>query len=107
MNTGDREPAWIVDITAAAGTDFTAVTSWKFHAYRETVDGKVTAFTETGAAFTPGATTNLVAVSHVWAAGETDVAGVLHGVPIAVWPGGKEQSFPGATLDIGTDGTTP
>lgn len=103
MNTGDLEPDWVVDITAAVGTDFTLVESWEFHAYRETPDGKVEAFTEADATAEPGATANVVAVRHVWTAGQTDVAGVLHGVPIATWPGGKEQSFPGATLDIGTD----
>lgn len=105
MNTGDLEPDWIVDIVAAAGTDFTTVTSWKFHAYRETTDGKVAAFTDTDPDVTPGVTANIVAVSHAWAAGQTDTEGVLHAVPIAVWPDSREQSFPGATLTIGTDGT--
>lgn len=105
MNTGDLEPKWIVDITAEAGIDFTTVTSWKFHAYRETDNGKVAAFTEAGAAATPGATNNVVAVSHAWVSGETATPGVLHGVPIAIWPGGREQSFPGATLEITTDAT--
>jgi hypothetical protein len=103
VNTGDLEPDWIVDITASSGTDFSLVESWKFHAYRETTEGKVEAFTEAGAAAEPGVTANVVSVRHVWVAGETDVPGVLHGVPIAVWPDGREQSFPGATLEIGTD----
>lgn len=106
MNTGDLEPDWIVDITAAAGTDFSTVSSWKFHAYRETVNGKVAAFTDATPTATIGATNNVVALSHAWVAGQTVTKGVLHGVPIAVWPGGREQSFPGATLDIGTDATT-
>lgn len=105
MNTGDLEPAWIVDITAAPGTDFSAVSSWKFHAYRETANGKVAVFTDTAPVPTIGATNNIVAVRHNWVAGETATAGTLHGVPIAVWPGGREQSFPGATLTIGTDAT--
>lgn len=106
MNTGDLEPDWMVDLTAAVGADFTTVTGWKFHAYRETKDGKVAAFTDTNPVVEPGVTANLVAVGHAWVDGETDVSGVLHGVPIAVWPGGREQSFPGATLEIGTDATT-
>lgn len=104
MNTGDLEPDWIVDISAP-GANFTTVESWKFHAYRETKDGKVAAFTDTAPDVTPGAGNSVVAIAHVWVDGETDVAGVLHGVPIAVWPGGREQSFPGATLDIASDGT--
>lgn len=105
MNTGDLKPDWTIDITAAAGTDFSAVSSWKFKAYRETENGKVLAFSDTTPGHTLGATNNIVAVSHAWAAGETDAEGVLHGVPIAVWPGGKEQSFPGATLEISADPT--
>lgn len=105
MNTGDLEPPWTVDITAAVGTDFTTVESWRFHAYRETTDGQVSAFTDTDPVVTPGVTANVVAVGHEWVDGETDTAGVLHGVPIAVWPGGREQSFPGATIELATDGT--
>lgn len=105
MNTGDLKPDWIVDITAAAGIDFSVVTSWKFKAYRETENGRVLAFTDTAPGHVAGATNNIVAVTHVWAAGETDTEGVLHGVPIAVWPGTKEQSFPGATLEITADPT--
>jgi hypothetical protein len=102
MNTGDLEPDWVVDIVAAAGTDFSTVSSWRFDAYRETKDGKVGAFSAAATA-TPGASANIVAVKHIWAPGETDVAGVLHGVPVALWPGGREQSFPGATLELTPD----
>lgn len=105
MNTGDLEPRWVVDIAAAdEQPDFTAVESWKFKAYRETVDGKVLAFTDTDPSAVPGAQPWIVAVGHAWEAGQTDVEGVLHGVPVAVWPGGREQSFPGASIEINTDG---
>lgn len=99
MNTGDLEPDWVVDIAADPATDFSGVISWRFDAYRETGDGKVQAFT---ASCTPTAGANAwqVSVAHEWAPGETDVAGVLHGVPVATWPGGREQSFPGATIQI-------
>lgn len=101
MNTGDREPPWTVDITDASGqADFTTVQSWRFDAYRETTDGKVTAFTDAAPTITPGAVASRVTVAHAWTAGQTDVEGVLHGVPVAVWPGGKEQSFPGASIEI-------
>lgn len=97
MNVGDLEPEWIVDITADTATDFSGVTSWRFDAYRETGNGKEQAFT---APATPVAGANpwQVSVAHEWVTGETDTPGVLHGVPVAVWPGGREQSFPGATL---------
>lgn len=100
MNTGDLEPDWTVDITADAGTDFTTAIGWRFDAYRETVDGLVLAFTDAAPSPVPGAAVYQVAVSHHWQTGETDTAGVLHGVPVAIWPGNREQSFPGATLEI-------
>lgn len=103
MNIGDREPVWTVDITSQdPSVDFTAAQSWRFEAYRETVDGKVSAFTDTDPLVTPGAQSYVVSVAHRWAAGETDTAGVLHAVPVAVWPGGLEQSFPGASIEIVT-----
>jgi len=102
MNTGDLEPDWIVDITADTATDFTTVSSWRFDAYRETTDGKVTAFSDSAPTVTPGANPWQVSVAHNWVTGETDDAGVLHGVPVALWPGGHEQSFPGATLELQT-----
>jgi hypothetical protein len=95
----------VVDIVAEAGADFSTVASWRFWAYRETGDGKVMVFDDTGPGHVVGATPNVVAVSHTWVAGETATAGVLHAVPIAVWPGEREQSFPGASIVIQTDGT--
>lgn len=100
MNTGDLEPDWTVDITAEAGTDFTAVTDWRFDAYRETTNGQVEAFSDTDPVVTPGAAGNAVSVAHRWVAGETDTPGVLHAVPVATWPGSREQSFPGARIVI-------
>jgi len=106
MNTGDLEPAWIVDITDVdKAADFTTVQSWRFWCYRETTDGKVEVFEDTSPDPTPGTNPWDVSIAHVWVAGETDAPGVLHAVPIAVWPGGREQSFPGATLTIESDGT--
>ncbi len=102
MNTGDLEPDWTVDIAAEAGTDFTVVTSWRFDAYRETTNGQVPAFSDTDPVVTPGASAAQVSVAHEWVTGETDTAGVLHAVPVAVWPGGREQSFPGARIVIET-----
>lgn len=103
MNIGDLEPDWTVDISDPTHTaDFTTVSSWRFEAYRETVDGQVTAFTDTGPDVLPGANAWEVAVSHAWAPGETDTAGVLHALPVAVWPGGREQSFPGARIVLQT-----
>ena len=99
MNTGDLEPDWIVDITADDDTNFTTAT-WRFDAYRETADGKVTAFSDTTPLVTPGASVWEVSVAHEWETGETATEGVLHAVPVAVWPGGREQSFPGATIEI-------
>ena len=105
MNVGDLEPDWVVDITAEAGTDFSLVDSWAFLAYRETVNGKVEAFVRP-AVPTPGATPNVVAVAYSWQAGDTDAEGVLHGVPVATWPGDRLQSFPGATIEIQTPAST-
>lgn len=99
MNVGDLEPPWIVDIAADPATNFATVSSWRFDAYRETKDGKVTAFS-TAATATPGASAWLVAVAHNWVSGETDLPGVLHGVPVAIWPGGREQSFRGASIEL-------
>ena len=104
MNTGDLEPRWVVDITADATTDFSTA-DWAFKAYRETKDGKVLAFTDADPSAVAGAHPWIVAVGHAWVAGETNVAGVLHGVPVATWPGGREQSFPGATIKIESDPT--
>lgn len=103
MNVGDLEPPWVVDIVAEAGTDFGPVESWHFLAYRETGDGKVEAFYRDATA-TPGATPNVVAVEYAWQTGDTDASGLLHGVPVAVWPGGRPQSFPGATIEIQAPG---
>lgn len=103
MNTGDLEPDWIVDITAETGTDFGTVQSWRFDAYRETTNGKVEVFSDADPTPTPGLSANVVSVAHHWVAGETDTPGVLHAVPVAVWPGGREQSFPGASIEIVPD----
>lgn len=100
MNVGDLEPDWIVDIAADTATNFTGVTSWRFDAWRETEDGKVLAFTNATPIVTPGASAWLVSVAHEWVLGQTAVAGLLHGVPVATWPGGREQSFPGASIQI-------
>jgi hypothetical protein len=103
MNTGDLEPKWIVDIAAEAGTDFTTVQSWRFDAYRETTNGKVEAFSDTDPIVIDGAAVYQVTLAHAWVTGETDTPGVLHAVPVAVWPGGREQSFPGASIEIVPD----
>ena len=99
MNVGDLEPDWIVDITADPATNFTPAT-WRFDAYRATTDGLVLAFTDSAPDHTLGATTNVISIGHNWVAGQTATAGVLHGVPVATWAGGREQSFPGATIEI-------
>lgn len=93
MKTGDLEPPWIVDVSdAEAGGDLNDVVSWKFVAsLNDTV-----VFTDTAPTFTidPGSTA-AGSIKHVWVAGETDNPGLLRGEIIAVWPGGREQTFPG------------
>lgn len=101
MNIGDLEPKWTVDITDPTGTaDFTTVASWRFDAYRETTNGPVSVFSNANPTVTPGATNAAVSVAHAWVAGQTDTEGVLHALPVATWPGGREQSFPGARIVI-------
>lgn len=96
MKTGDLQPAWVLDLASKdTSTDLTLVTSWKLEAWRETVDGKVAAFTDTGVVVVPAPGAKYTAVAtHQWQTGQTDVAGVLHGVVVATWPDGDEQSFP-------------
>lgn len=101
MKTGDLEPPWIVDVSdAGAQADLNTVASWRFVA---TLNG-VTVFTDTSPDVTVDPThTYKAAVSHDWVLGETANDGVLRADLVAVWPGGREQTFPGeghATLRL-------
>jgi hypothetical protein len=93
VKTGDLEPAWVIDVADGDGlADLGDVVSWRFDAHRQTTNGNVTVFSDTS----PGvqATGSAAVLTHEWVAGETDVAGVLHAECVAVWPDGREQSFP-------------
>lgn len=99
MNVGDLEPDWVVDITAAdTSVDFTTVESWVFSAHRVTGDGKELVFADENPDVTPGAQAYRVTLAHAWVQGETDTKGTLHAVPVAIWPSGRRQSFPGASV---------
>jgi hypothetical protein len=93
MKTGDLEPSWIVDISdASAAGDLSDVESWKFVA---SLDGTVV-FTDTSPTFTIDPDdSSKGTIEHEWVSGETDNAGLLQGEIIAVWPGSREQTFPG------------
>lgn len=94
MKTGDLEPSWIVDISdAAAGADLSGVESWKFVA---SLNDDIV-FTDTSPDFTIDPDdSSKGTVEHEWVAGQTDNAGLLRGEIIAVWPGDREQTFPGS-----------
>lgn len=97
MKTGDLEPSWLIDIASGdTATDFADVLSWRITAVRDTTNGPVTVFTDTTPNVIPGAVAYQVTLEHDWADGETDVAGTLLADPVAVWPGGREQTFPTA-----------
>jgi hypothetical protein len=95
VKTGDLEPAWIIDIASADTTaNLSGVSSWELVAWRETVNGQVSAFTGVPVVTpVPGALYRAAAV-YDWAAGQTDTEGDLHAVVVAHWPSGDEQSFP-------------
>jgi hypothetical protein len=96
MKTGDLEPPWIVDIADSAGlADFTTRESVRFEAWRETRNGPVLAFTDTSPDVALSPSNAAAAVSHTWVEGETDEPGPLHASVVVIWPGGREQSFPG------------
>lgn len=93
MKTGDLEPPWIIDIsdTGTRG-DLNAVSSWRFVAK---LNG-VVVFTDTDPDITVDPTTSYsAAVAHTWVDGQTDAPGTLRAEVVAVWPGGREQTFPG------------
>lgn len=93
MKTGDLEPAWVIDVSDGDGlADLGDVVSWRFVAHRETLNGPVVVFTDTSPGIAADGPT--AALTHEWVEGETDTAGVLHGEIVAVWPDGREQTFP-------------
>lgn len=99
MKTGDLEPAWAVEVSDLDGVaDFGDVTSWRFTAYRQTGNGPVVVFTDNNPSKVVAGSSAVV--THLWVAGETDVAGVLHADVVAVWPDDREQTFSGARLPI-------
>lgn len=97
MKTGDLEPDWIVDVADESGAaDFTTPgLTWRLEAWRETKDGPVAAFTDANPGSAAGTSNSRRVISHQFVDGETDTAGPLHAVVVAIWPGGNEQSFPG------------
>jgi hypothetical protein len=87
----DLEPPLIIDVTGSAG-DLDGVESWK-------VIGKLgddVVFTDTAPEVEVTASKTGAAVTHKWADGETDTAGLLHVEIEATWPGGRPQTFPPA-----------
>lgn len=99
MKAGDLNPPWVIDFSDAdAAANLAGVTSWRFDVHRETREtGMTLAFskTVTGSVVITGGAGPAGVLTYAWAAPETAVPGVLHGRLVAVWPGGKEQSFPG------------
>lgn len=93
MKTGDLEPPWIIDISDDGNqANLNGVVSWRFVG---SLNG-VVVFTDTGPAHVVDPlVTYRAAVSHTWVAGETDDPGTMRGEIIAVWPSGREQTFPG------------
>ncbi|MEV6413831.1 hypothetical protein [Kribbella sp. NPDC051718] len=101
MKTGDLEPPWIVDISdAGAQADLNTVQDWRFVASLN----NVVVFTDTDPDVVVDTThTYKAAITHSWVSGETANDGTLRAEVVAVWPGGREQTFPGeghATLRI-------
>lgn len=93
MKTGDLEPKWIIDVSDdGVQADLNGVSSWRFVGW---LNG-VVVFTDNSPADTVDPiVTYRAALSHTWVAGETDDPGTMRGEVIAVWPGGREQTFPG------------
>jgi len=93
MKTGDLEPPWRVAISDSDETaNLTGVSSWRFVARR----GTTVVFTDTSPTVTVGANVWTATVKHTWVLGETTTAGLLEAEIVAVWPGGREQTFPSA-----------
>jgi hypothetical protein len=88
MKQHDLEPPLVIDVSGSAG-DLNGVVSWK-------VIGKI-GTTQVFADTAPGEVVNSptsATITHVWASGETAVAGVMEIEVEATWPGGRSQTFP-------------
>ena len=88
MKSGDLEPSLQIACSGASG-DFNAVESWRVVGRQA---GEIL-FTDEDPDVdvqTPG----LAVISHRWEAGETDVLGPIEIEAVAVWIGGREQTFP-------------
>lgn len=100
MKTGDLEPPWRIAISDGDETaDLSDVVSWRFVAAL----GETVVFTDTAPVVTIGANPWQATVKHSWVDGETDAAGRMCAEIVAVWPGGREQTFPSmdrAHIDI-------
>lgn len=93
MKTGDLEPPWIIDISDDGNrADLNGVGSWRFVG---SLNG-VVVFTDVDPTVTVDpASTYQAAVEHTWVAGESDDPGTMRGEVVAIWPNGREQTFPG------------
>lgn len=85
----DLEPPLVIDVSGSAG-DMNGVESWKVIGKR----GSTLVFEDTGPDVDVGTPSTSAVVTHAWAAGETDTAGVIDVEVEATWPGGRKQTFP-------------
>ncbi len=87
----DLEPPLVFDISGSAG-DLTGVSSWKVIAKH----GMATAWTDNAPTVVVGNPPTSAVITHIWAAGQTDVAGDYRIEAQATWPGspGRPQTFP-------------
>jgi hypothetical protein len=93
MKTGDLEPPWRIAIgDSDHDADLTGVESWRFVASI----GPAIIFTDEDPAITVGDDVWTATLEHVWVDGETDTRGTAKAEIVAVWPGGREQTFPSA-----------
>ena len=92
IKQGDLEPPLEIEVGGVSG-NLTQVTDWIVVGSREGVE----VFSDSAAAFTPGATTNVGTVKHIWVAGQTDVQGDMDIEVRAIWPGDRPQTFPPRT----------
>lgn len=105
MKAGDLEPDLIIDISdPTEAADLTGVTSWRLIGK---IKGQSTLLLdEVPAVVVDPADKWKAAVTHQWAAGETDTEGLVELEVEATWPGGRKQTFPSfgyAYLRIGAD----
>lgn len=88
MKTGDLEPPLQMSLSGVSG-DLNAVEGWRIVGRQ---GGEILFTDEDPTASIQSAT--LAIVSHSWGVGETDVPGPIEVEVVAIWPGGREQTFP-------------